>query len=252
MEREEARRRRLRVYVVLAAFALIAVGLVAFRLRPNTRPVLSPPGAPLTVGVAEDASLVAAFNDPDTDRHTVLWQFGDGKTGEGTPIDVAWDQPGEYFVQVMVDDHRGGIARWDAPLSVNVLPVAPVPPRDKNLTAVSAYAEFGSSLRTTTVAADIAFDASSSGVWRWTPNGMGGGNWSTAPDTSRINRWLWDFGDGDTLDNATVDGAAAKHSYLRGGLYFVKLTVFIPDDVGTPGLDETSSASWGVTIRIRD
>jgi PKD repeat protein len=47
---------------------------------------------------------------------------------------------------------------------------------------------------------------------------------STDPDGFIVN-WLWDFGDGNTLEVQTASAEPVMHTYVTGGSYNVKLTV---------------------------
>jgi len=238
METDEAVRRRRRVYALLLVLALVALALVAWRLRPNTPPVVLRITASATVvDVADEVNLSVAFRDPDGDSHDVTWDFGDGKTGEGADVTTSWDAPGRYLVTVLVDDRRGGVAVSGVPTFVLVNPLTPATPSNVSRSASVAHAEFQAPMNVT-FGQEVAFDASASGEWNWTPGSPG--QWVLRHDPSLVLLWTWDFGDGETLTANTTAGASASHVYLSPGYYFAKLTVELPN---------RTRASWGMTVR---
>lgn len=161
--------------------------------------VLAPPEANFVANkTVVDVEEVVQFTDlsaPGTEPITKWeWTFGDGGTsGERNP-DHAYDAPGQYTVKLTV--HAGDLS--DTMERVAYITVEePTPP----------VAEFGSDRRTVQVNELIRFiDQSVSG-------------------TFAIDRWTWDFGDGETSQDRNP-----RHRYAAPGLYTVSLKV--SDDGG--------------------
>ncbi len=66
-------------------------------------------------------------SDPDGDKLTYIWDFGDGLTGEGVVTNHAFEEKGDYIVTLRVYDGRGGtdshsIRVTVAPLESNETP----------------------------------------------------------------------------------------------------------------------------------
>ena len=91
------------------------------------QPENNPPVPALTIDLEQGyAPLTVSFDasgsyDPDGDRLSFVWDFGDGTTGSGTVVKHTFSSPGEYTITLRVVDPRGGEASASA--EVNVLPV---------------------------------------------------------------------------------------------------------------------------------
>lgn len=140
-----------------------------------------------TVGVGETVRFV----DSSTGRpETWRWDFGDGNGDEGPELVYRWSDPGTYTVTLFVT--RGSEAD-DFSQDITVVPSdAPVP----------LNADFVSSATVVEVGGEVAFEDRSAG---------------------EIERWRWDFGDGESAINANV-----THSWDEPGRYTVQLTVANP------------------------
>jgi hypothetical protein len=62
---------------------------------------------------------------------------------------------------------------------------------------------------------------------------------SQDPD-GEIARWVFDFGDGTTMEVDAEDDARVKHAYAEGGVYDVTLTVFDDGKDGAGALSDTT------------
>lgn len=144
---------------------------------------------PVCVGteVVFDAS---DSGDPDRDKLTYLWDFGDGTTlMAGTKVRHRYEKGGIYNVKVTVDDGKGTSCSRVSDyikLKVNTPPVADAG-RDKVVC----------------MGCEVLFDASKS----YDPDG----------DTLTYS---WDFGDG-----TTAEGVKVTHVYEKSGIYKVTLKV---------------------------
>lgn len=132
----------------------------------------------------------ASSSDPDGNRLTYTWDFGDGTTWQGgSKAEHKYEKGGEYRVRVTVDDGSNS-ACSDASdvttVNVNTPPVANVGP---NLACCTDE---------TTM-----FD----------------GSGSKDPDGDTL-AYSWTFGDGGTSTDAKTD-----HAYEKSGQYNVTLTV---------------------------
>ncbi len=132
-------------------------------------------------------------HDPDGDKLSYSWDFGDGSTGEGARIVHEYKEGGSYTAKLSVSDNSGSECSA-AVDTVNVnLNKAPV--------AVAGKDQW------TCAGQEVTFDASGSDVQA-----------GTNPT------YTWNFGDGET-----ATGQVVKHAYTKGGAYNAVLTI---DDGG--------------------
>ncbi|MCB9799654.1 MAG: PKD domain-containing protein [Candidatus Omnitrophica bacterium] len=152
--------------------------------------------------ISFDAS---ASDDPDGDKLSYAWDFGDGTvTSGGAKMSHEYDKGGKYRVQVTVDDGKGSpcsVSTTRITVIVNTPPVADAGP---NLVCCEKHTS--------------AFDGSGSGD----------------ADGDKLS-YAWDFGDGAS----STDGAQVSHSYDQSGSYRVVLTV--DDGSGTSCSSASSS-----------
>ena len=143
--------------------------------------------------VVFDAS---ATRDRDGDVLEYTWDFGDGEQAEGARVIHRYAQAGPYDYTLTVRDRSGRIAdrtRVSFPLLLNQPPQAAAGP---DLTAAPGQR--------------LSFDGSAS----FDADGA-------------IQRYHWDFGDGNY-----ADGPTANNAYTQPGLYRVRLRV--EDDSQSP------------------
>ncbi len=137
----------------------------------------------------------AKSTDPDDDRLSYTWDFGDGTTASGANAKHVYAKGGLYKTTLFVDDGKdsdcSGSARMHY-INVNTPPVAEAGP---NLLIC--------------VTDKVEFDATE----------------SYDPDNDSLT-YTWDFGDG-----TTARGPKVSHGYKGIGVYKVVLTV--TDDSGT-------------------
>ena len=160
---------------------------------PANNPPMADAGGPYS---GEAGSTLIQFDgsrssDPDNDRLTFEWEFGDGNTATGSMPTHTYAQAGNFEVRLVVDD---GQARSDPSITSAAITAPPV-----NLAPVAdpggPYAgEPGQA---------VTFDGSGSAD----PNG----------DSLTYS---WDFGDG-----STGTGVSPMHTYAAAGNYTVTLTV---------------------------
>lgn len=129
-------------------------------------------------------------SDPDGDRLTYRWDFGDGNVVEGpSKVSHVYEKGGEYKVRVTVDDgkqSRCSIASASTSVRINTQPVAVAGP---NLVCCQEQ--------------ESSFDGSA----------------SSDPDGDAL-KYTWNFGDG-----GSASGAKVSHAYQSAGQYEVKVTV---------------------------
>ncbi|MBI4598061.1 MAG: PKD domain-containing protein [Candidatus Omnitrophica bacterium] len=126
-------------------------------------------------------------SDPDGNRLTYTWDFGDGTTTEGVRVPHTFAKAGDYRVTLTVDDGTSTTCCEDKTeqiVHVNTPPKAvfSAPPR-------------------ACVGAPVSLSAMQS---------------SDTPGEALTYRW--DFGDG-----TVAEGMTASHSYTKGGTYRIKL-----------------------------
>ncbi len=157
--------------------------------------VLAPPHADFSASKTEvEVNEVVAFTDlstPGSDAITSwLWDFGDGATSTLRNPEHAYAAPGQYTVSLTVQAGE---------LTDTMERTAHITVREPTLPT----AEFSADKQLVVVNQLILFmDRSVAG-------------------TFAIDRWAWDFGDGDTSAERNP-----AHRYADPGLYTVRLTVF--------------------------
>jgi len=167
-----------------------STGMFTKAISINSAPVANA-GEDIDMCFMMDQELSIGFNggksyDPDGDALTYMWDFGDGETATGKTVSHVFSEPGDYVVNLTVDDGR------DSPCSsgsdsVEVrLNRKPIANAGKDIFACA-----GSS---------VTFD----------------GSLSQGEDLN----YTWDFGDGET-----AEGGRVKHTYAQGRNYKVILTV---------------------------
>ena len=147
-----------------------------------------------TVSTGEVIYFNASMSiDPDGTIISYLWNFGDGTNASGMTVDHAYTENGNYTVTLTVTDNDGAMAVCNA--TKNIL----------NRSPVLAFTESAVTVFTGEV---IHFNASAS----YDPDGT-------------IVSYFWDFGDGNTGTDVTID-----HSYADNGIYTVMLTAVDNDN----------------------
>lgn len=129
--------------------------------------------------------------DPNNEKISYSWDFGDGKTAVGPVVDHRYEKSGKYSVVLKISDNSGSECSED---SVAQEVVVNIPP----------YVEFSSPSR---VCANmpVRLDATQS-----------------RDDAGQPLSYLWNFGDGTHL---TSRKAVAEKTYKIGGIYEITLTV---------------------------
>ncbi|HRK62443.1 MAG TPA: PKD domain-containing protein [Candidatus Omnitrophota bacterium] len=84
-----------------------SVSAAKTRVSVNTPPIAN--AGPNLVCCTEEQSQFngAQSSDPDGDKLSYLWNFGDGNTGEGVAAQHAYSKFGQYNVTLTVDDGKG-------------------------------------------------------------------------------------------------------------------------------------------------
>ncbi|WP_051336350.1 PKD domain-containing protein [Aquimarina latercula] len=152
--------------------------------------------APLSVDF--DAS---ASSDPDGDSLSYSWDFGNGNVTTGVTSQFTFLTPGDYEVELTVDDGNGNSDTESIVIMV----------KDETPTLISSFTLNSVSGNVPLV---VDFDSSS----------------SVYPDGSVI-AYIWDFGDGNTSDLANP-----SHTYTSSGSYAVTLTISdgVVSDISDP------------------
>lgn len=152
----------------------------------NQAPVANFSFSPTTVSTLQDVTFISASYDVDGTIASMIWNFGDGTSGEGSQVRHRYSSMGSFTVRMTVMDDDGASSSATAVVSVvNSRPVATFssPTEVLSLTAVQFQ--------------DRSFD----------PDG-------------KIRSWNWDFGDGNSSSSSSP-----VHTYMRPGTYSVTLTV---------------------------
>lgn len=187
--------RRFRGLVAVFVMGLVLVASVGCALF-NSAPIASfdvtptTGSAPLVVQVNASTSF-----DPEGDRLTFAWDFGDGTFGAGTSATHTYPDTGQYVVKLTATDSQG--QQSTAVQTIWVIEVSDLP-----------EASFTASPSSGGTPLTVAFNAAA----------------STDPNGS-IKTYTWSYGDG-----STGSGVSVIHSYAVEGTYMAILTV--TDDEG--------------------
>jgi PKD repeat protein len=183
---------------------------ISIRLRPKKAPVPDFIFGPKDGSILSDFTFISMTKDPDNITEVFLWDFGDGKSGDGTTTKHKFEHYGDYNVTLTV--YWNVTANASAVKVVTVKDLPPVP-------------KIGLTTNDTVKRFVINFDALE----------------TTDPDDDyNALEFHWDFGDGASAGNDT-----ALHMYTRSGLFNVTLSVV--DPVGTKA---TAKAQVTVTNRL--
>jgi PKD repeat protein len=90
----------------------------------NSQPRVSASAEPAQGAAPLSVRFTAAGTDPDGDRLTYAWDFGDGTTGSGRQPRHVYSAPGTYVATVTATDARGATGR----AAVQVTVSGPPPP----------------------------------------------------------------------------------------------------------------------------
>ncbi len=132
------------------------------------------------------------------------WDFGDGEKADGQKVTHAYQKSGAYRVRLLVDDGKN----TECSTAQDVLNAVITDRAEVKLADAAS----------TCVGRTVRFDATGSGVSKYT----------------------WDFGDGETW----TGGASANHVYQKSGTYSVRVTA----DSGRTG--NCATATDGATVNI--
>ena len=143
-------------------------------------------------------------NDPDGTIMKYMWEFGDGNTADGRVVTHTYRQKGTYqaVLKVLDNDFRVGLTEITIEASTG-----------EPFAVIKASATRG------IVPMRVEFDGSDS-----------------RDDDGQVVSYNWDFGDGNT-----ATGVLVEHTYTKGGLYKVSLTV-------TDNDGKTNTASLDVNM----
>jgi peptide/nickel transport system substrate-binding protein len=209
-------------YVIIAAIVIVVLIAGFYTLRPKPEPEPEPEPEenikPIVVAVAKTPYVqvgdvveysAEGTKDPDGTVVAYEWDFGDNTFGEGETVTHTYELPGDYLaVFTAVDDDGEATLSDITPIFVKVERKPAVYTLESPPLALLAVSQ-----QVVDEEEEVMFDGASSYGWkiaRGAPN----------PDTSKVVKWEWDFGDG-----TTGSGKNATHMYAISGTYPVKLTV---------------------------
>ncbi|MDD5265098.1 MAG: PKD domain-containing protein [Candidatus Bipolaricaulis sp.] len=194
--------KNLRMLVAALAFAgvLVLAGCVATN-SPHATFTRTPTEGYPPLEVRFDAS---ASSSPNGDIVSYEWDFGDDETGSGDTVDHVYTEKGVFAVTLVVTDTTGAsAARTQGVEALNYAPIA----------------KFTANVYAITVGDPVWFDASES----YDPDG-------------EIVEYLWDFGDGETDEGATV---SHEYTSAHGSGWKPVVTLTVVDEDGGVGTVDT-------------
>jgi PKD repeat protein len=211
----------------LAAGVLLVLAQVVFA-QPPVVPAfdVTPPAAGNNCGGTW--TFTSNATDPDGDITSTDWNFGDGTTGNGSPVQHTYALPGTYTVQESVTDAAGG----------DDLTVDTVNAPNQNVTVTSTgspTAVLGATPNPAQPNATITLSGASS-----TDPGAGGG----------ITKYTWDLDGNNSYETDTGTTPTATVAFATAGSHTVRLKVF--DSCGNSDVDSVGvfvqntppTASW--------
>ncbi len=172
--------------------------------KPKNRPpvVISVRFTPLEPSVGKSVSFRATASDPDGDKLSFQWDFGDGTVKTAGPqISHIYRKEGAYTVKVRAKDSKGA---FSSAYTVSISVKGNKPPQ-------ASIVEIRSDDNVTFIFQGMGFD----------PDGQ-------------VVAFVWDFGDGTTssgrLRGNSIPHDSVNHTYKSSGRYTVKFRV--KDDKG--------------------
>lgn len=150
----------------------------------RSMPIMSPNCNEFTFDASESA-------DPDNEKISFSWDFGDGATAVGPIVDHRYQNSGDYDVTLKITDNSGSECAED---SLTQKVVVNIPP----------YVEFSAPSR---VCANIPVKVNAS---------------NSRDDQGRGLSYMWNFGDGTHLNTKK---SIAEKTYKIGGTYDIMLTI---------------------------
>ncbi len=188
-------------------------------VKVNSAPIAELADVAPTCSGRELSFDASASTDADGDSLKYVWDFGDGTTAEGgSKAKHSYAKGGDYTVSVTVDDGKGICSNSTDSIRVK-LNTPPVANAGQNLTCCEERSS--------------SFDGTS----------------STDPDGDSLT-YAWDFGDGNTSNDAKT-----SHAYAKSGNY--RVTLVVDDGSGTScskstsGFTATVNASPVSVIQVR-
>jgi len=212
----------------------VAHGALPFMLttEPNFIEVTRVPAVQFNVleeaAIARQAPRTVTFNNEtetnltfcDNYSATYLWDFGNGETSElEDPAPVVYVEPGCYTVSLTATWRNNSTGELLATRETSqLLEVTEAP--------TAAFEAEPTTVNEVLAPGDVATPGQETEFVIFTDLSQQN-NADACPDTDYgINRWLWDFGDGNTLEYGRDDiPEAISHGYDEPGSYEVFLTV---------------------------
>jgi PKD repeat protein/plastocyanin len=162
---------------------------------PGNRPPVVEAAAAPSSGTAPLSTLLSALGtDPDGDKLTYRWEFGDGQSAAGRAVRHVYLLGGTYTAKVTATDEAGATATAEVDIVVGN-------PAGNQAPTVRAAADPTSG----TAPRQVRFSAAGSD-----------------PDGDAL-MYVWEFGDG-----GKAGGPSATHTYTAPGTYTAKVTVTDP------------------------
>jgi heat shock protein HslJ len=232
-----------------------SAGVMNFYFEPVNNPEeVVPPKAVITAPAQANVGEIVTFSAADSSATVPItnysWDFGDGSKAQGEVVEHAYEEAGNYLIQMTVTDARG--FRNSATMTINISPIErptptaeptsePTKPPDVTQTPEPTQEPPPEPTQPPQNQPPHAVIQSPQGGY---PGEVVSFNAADSqPGSSPIVNYKWDFGDGTTKD--TGDQPQSRTIYTHGGSYEVNVLV-----TDANGLSDSSSAQLTISARL--
>jgi uncharacterized repeat protein (TIGR01451 family) len=155
-----------------------------------------------SIRIGNAITFQGKIEDTAGETHTLLWDFGDGKTASSLNTTHIYTAAGTYSAKLTATDNHGGVGTAQVAVTIT---------NDKPKVNIGGN-------RNIRINQGVSFSAQ-----------------VIDPDFGTKPTYVWDLGDGNTVNNTT---RINNHNYTKAGTYKVKLTV--TDSWGAVGFHEAT------------
>lgn len=213
------------IYAIVAIVVVIIVVIAAFAII-NYKPTISvSPPTSVTVSASTQFALEGSsitFSATVTGNATnIVWNFGDGTTGNGKVVNHTYQQPGSYLVEVNASNSAGYVTNLANLFPITVTPetVSPLIASEITIPILSFNYSANKNAPIFSINESVELD----GSYLQPPTAS---NWTLA-------YYIFNFGDGSNstypvnfnITSGTYQSIKVMHSYRNSGFYYLNFTI---------------------------